>query len=58
MSDKITSRHVARAACVYVRQFTATQVERNRESTTRQYQLVDRAVELGWRRDHVRVRGE
>jgi len=55
MSDKITSRHVARAACVYVRQSTATQVERNRESTTRQYQLVDRAVELGWRRDHVRV---
>jgi len=58
MNDKITSRHVARAACVYVRQSTATQVERNRESTTRQYQLVERAVELGWRRDHVRVRGE
>jgi DNA invertase Pin-like site-specific DNA recombinase len=55
MSDKITSSHLARAACVYLRQSTATQVERNRESTARQYKLVDRAVQLGWQRDQVRV---
>jgi DNA invertase Pin-like site-specific DNA recombinase/uncharacterized protein YndB with AHSA1/START domain len=55
MSDKITPSHLRRSACVYVRQSTATQVERNRESTARQYKLVDRAVRLGWRRDQVRV---
>jgi len=55
MSDKITGTHLARAACVYLRQSTTAQLERNRESTARQYQLVDRAVELGWRRDQVRV---
>ena len=55
MSDKITSSHLARTACVYLRQSTAAQVERNRESTARQYKLVDRAVQLGWRREQVRV---
>jgi DNA invertase Pin-like site-specific DNA recombinase len=55
MSDRITTSHLARAACVYLRQSTAAQVERNRESTARQYQLVERAVALGWRRDQVRV---
>lgn len=55
MNDKITASHLARVACVYLRQSTAAQVERNRESTARQYQLVDRAIALGWRRDQVRV---
>ena len=55
MSDKITSNHLARVACVYLRQSTTAQVERNRESTARQYNLVERAVQLGWRRDQVRV---
>jgi DNA invertase Pin-like site-specific DNA recombinase len=40
---------------VYVRQSTSAQVEHNRESTQRQYQLVDRAVELGWQRNQVHV---
>ena len=40
---------------VYLRQSTATQVEHHRESTARQYALVDRAVELGWRREQVTV---
>ena len=55
MSDRITPSHLRRTACVYLRQSTATQVERNRESTMRQYKLADRAVQLGWRRDQVRV---
>jgi hypothetical protein len=55
MSDKISSDHRRRTACVYLRQSTATQVEHNRESTARQYKLVDRAVQLGWSRDQIRV---
>lgn len=57
MSDvnKITAVHRRRAAFVYIRQSTASQVEHNRESTARQYALADRAVELGWRQDQVTV---
>lgn len=57
MSDtaKITSAHLCRCALVYIRQSSAQQVERNRESTDRQYQLVERALDLGWRREQVSV---
>jgi len=50
MSDlgKITETHRRRRAVVYVRQSTLAQVERNVESTARQYALRERAVELGW----------
>lgn len=50
MSDrgKITESHRRRRAVVYVRQSTLAQVERNVESTARQYALRERAVELGW----------
>ena len=54
-SLKITDGHVRRAACVYVRQSTTAQVEHHHESTDRQYKLVDRAVDLGWPRDHVTI---
>ena len=51
MNDpKVTSAHLARAAVVYCRQSTLIQVERNRESTLRQYDLAGRAAELGWPR--------
>lgn len=53
--EKIKPTHLARQACVYVRQSTATQVQHHRESTRRQYQLVDRAVHLGWARKNVKV---
>ncbi|MFH1602567.1 MAG: recombinase family protein [Pseudomonadota bacterium] len=53
--SKIKPAHIQRGAFVYVRQSTASQVEHNRESTERQYALVDRAVELGWRREQVSV---
>ncbi len=52
---KVTAAHQRRGAVVYVRQSTLAQVSRNRESTTRQYDLVARAVELGWPRLAVRV---
>ena len=52
---KITTGHLRRQAVVYVRQSTLAQVERNTESTARQYDLVERAVALGWPRSGVRV---
>jgi DNA invertase Pin-like site-specific DNA recombinase len=45
---KITASHLRRPAVIYVRQSTLAQVERNRESTARQYDLASRARELGW----------
>lgn len=54
-NTKIKSTHLARVALVYVRQSTATQVERNTESTERQYKLVERAIDLGWSRKQVIV---
>ena len=53
--SKITAAHLRRTAVVYVRQSTMAQLARNRESTTRQYDLVARAVELGWPQVAVRV---
>src|ERR671932_822884 len=53
--DKITPVHQRRAAIVYVRQSSPTQLERNGESTARQYQLVARAVALGWARPQVHI---
>ena len=47
-SGKITSSHRSRAAVIYVRQSTLIQLERNTESTARQYDLVNRALQLGW----------
>jgi len=52
---KVTAAHLQRAAVVYVRQSTLAQVDRNRESTARQYDLVGRAERLGWPRSAVRV---
>jgi DNA invertase Pin-like site-specific DNA recombinase len=52
---KVATTHLRRAAVIYVRQSSASQLERNRESTDRQYALVDRAVALGWPRGAVRV---
>jgi DNA invertase Pin-like site-specific DNA recombinase/predicted DNA-binding transcriptional regulator AlpA len=46
--QKITSRHRQRRAVVYVRQSSPSQLERNIESTARQYALRERALELGW----------
>src|SRR3984893_11130687 len=45
---KITAEHLARSACVYIRQSTADQLLHNKESRHRQYGLADRARQLGW----------
>ena len=57
MSDpaKLTPSHTQRVALVYVRQSSLAQVEHNRESTARQYALVERARQLGWASDRVVV---
>jgi DNA invertase Pin-like site-specific DNA recombinase len=54
-NEKIKQTHLQRGAFVYVRQSTASQVEHNRESTKRQYKLVDRAVDLGWSKPQVKI---
>jgi DNA invertase Pin-like site-specific DNA recombinase/uncharacterized protein YndB with AHSA1/START domain len=54
-NPKIKQTHLDRNAYVYVRQSTATQVQHNRESTRRQYQLVDRAMDLGWQKKKVKI---
>lgn len=46
--NKITADHLARKACVYIRQSTPEQVRHNLESQRRQYSLRDRARTLGW----------
>ena len=57
MSDnlKIQETHLRRSAYVYIRQSSATQVLVNRESTQRQYQLSERALQLGWPPTQVKV---
>jgi DNA invertase Pin-like site-specific DNA recombinase len=52
---KVTASHLRRVAVIYVRQSTLAQVERNRESTARQYDLVARAAGLGWPRSGIQV---
>jgi DNA invertase Pin-like site-specific DNA recombinase/uncharacterized protein YndB with AHSA1/START domain len=54
-SGKITASHRSRAAVIYVRQSTLAQLERNTESTARQYDLVNRARQLGWPGETIRV---
>jgi excisionase family DNA binding protein len=48
MMTKITPEHLARQAIVYIRQSTADQVANNLESQRRQYNLPERARQLGW----------
>jgi DNA invertase Pin-like site-specific DNA recombinase len=54
-AQKITPDHLSRVAIVYLRQSSASQVERNRESTDRQYALTHKAHDLGWLHDNVIV---
>jgi hypothetical protein len=57
MSDtsKVKPNHIQRAAFVYIRQSSPTQVAYNRESTARQYALVEKACQLGWSKEQVMV---
>ena len=59
MSDtfhpKITSSHLQREACLYVRQSSLRQVMDNPESARRQYALNQQALALGWPANRIRV---
>src|SRR5712692_8059034 len=52
---KVKPSHTQRAAFVYIRQSSPAQVEYNRESTARQYALVEKACQLGWAKEQVIV---
>ena len=51
----ITSQHLDRIAYVYIRQSTMLQVRNNTASTERQYQLRQRADDLGWLQEQIIV---
>lgn len=53
VSPKIKPDHLARGAALYIRQSSLHQLRENQESTARQYQLRERLLALGWRRDQV-----
>jgi DNA invertase Pin-like site-specific DNA recombinase len=55
MNSKIQIHHREKMAYVYLRQSTMAQVYHHQESTQRQYALKDRALELGWFPDQIRV---
>ena len=52
---KITASHLDRKAVIYIRQSTLQQVHRHQESTRLQYNLVDRALILGWPRQCIEI---
>lgn len=54
-SEVVQPSHVQRQAVVYVRQSTPHQALAHQESLQMQYGLGQRAVELGWLHDDVRV---
>src|SRR5215218_10540111 len=54
-NPKIRPEHLRRQAVVYIRQSSAHQVRDNRESSARQYALVERAKAIGWPAKSVEV---
>jgi DNA invertase Pin-like site-specific DNA recombinase len=54
-TEVVQPNHIERQAVVYVRQSTPHQALAHQESLQMQYGLGQRAVELGWMRDDVRV---
>src|SRR5256886_2458140 len=53
--SKIQPDHLDRDAVIYVRQSSLMQVRHNTTSTLRQYDLVQRALSLGWPRERIYV---
>ena len=53
--SKITNTHLAKLTYVYVRQSSLSQVIRHAESTNLQYELVERAAQLGWPEERIKV---
>lgn len=55
LSTKIQPAHLQRLAYVYVRQSSLSQLQDHQESTRRQYELQQRAWQLGWSREQIVV---
>jgi len=55
VQGKVTAKHLAREAYLYIRQSSLRQVMENTESTKRQYDLRQRAIALGWSQDRIVV---
>jgi DNA invertase Pin-like site-specific DNA recombinase len=55
MSDKVTLQHRQRAAYIYIRQSTMSQVLHHQESTQRQYALREKAIAMDRPPSQVRV---
>jgi DNA invertase Pin-like site-specific DNA recombinase len=53
--SKVKPNHKQRAAIIYIRQSSPAQVENHRESTARQYALVEKACQWGWAEEQVIV---
>jgi DNA invertase Pin-like site-specific DNA recombinase len=53
--NKIQNSHLQRTAYIYVRQSSEIQVQQHQESTRRQYELQQRAGQLGWRLSQIKV---
>lgn len=58
VAHKVRLEHLDRQALFYVRQSTLVQVRDNTGSTARQYDLMQRALDLGWPREHIGVIGQ
>jgi DNA invertase Pin-like site-specific DNA recombinase len=54
-NQKIQAQHLNRQALVYIRQSTPKQVQINQESTRRQYELAEKAHQLGWPQPLIKV---
>jgi DNA invertase Pin-like site-specific DNA recombinase len=55
MNSKMADNHLARQACIYIRQSTPGQVRFNQESKERQYNLANQAKALGWMPEQIRI---
>lgn len=54
-NTKISTEHLARQVFIYIRQSTMVQVRENTGSTSHQYDLVARALGLGWSKNQIQV---
>lgn len=53
--SKVQSHHLQKPAYIYIRQSTMGQVRHHQESTERQYDLRNRAVEMMWAPERIRI---
>ena len=55
MNPKISDAHRRKQAYIYLRQSTPGQVRHHHESTERQYAFRQKAIDLGWSEDTIRI---